>query len=88
MPERQPGRPTEEEFIGAAVRFLKGEYTTQVVHLVTGYFAHVHQVYLDKIEDEKIIRREQFAEGLPGERESIRDFALKQLTLYQKSRKH
>jgi len=48
----------------------------------------VHQVSLDKIEDEKIIRREQFAEGLPGERESIRDFALKQLTLYQKSRKH
>ncbi len=87
MPERQPGRPTEEEFIGAAVRFLNDDYQIEPIHLMSGYFVNVCRVPIGKTDDMDIIRREQYAEGLPGERDSIRDFALKQLSYYQKTRK-
>lgn len=87
MVERQPGRPTEDEFIGAAARFLNDSYTTEVIHVMMGYFAHICHVPIGKDTDVDTIRREQFAEGLPGERDSIRDFALKQLSFYQKARK-
>jgi len=86
--ERQPGRPTEDEFTGAAVRFLSNDYKTEVVHIMCGYFANIHEVAIGRSSDIDIIRREQFAEGLPGERDSIRDFAVKQLSFYQKTRKH
>jgi hypothetical protein len=88
MVERQPGRPTEDEFIGAALRFLGDNYATKVVHLMHGFFTNVHQMPVGKSFDMNIIRREQFAEGLPGERDSMRDFAIKQLSHYQKARKH
>jgi hypothetical protein len=88
MVERQPGRPTEQAFIGAALRYLKDDYTTEVVHLSSGYLTHVQEVTMGKKGDENIIRAEQLWEGLPGSRESIRDFAAQQLARYQKRESH
>lgn len=86
MVARQPGRPTETEFTGAALRFISDEYPHQSIHINSGYYANVMHVRPGKSVDKDIIRREQLAEGLPGEHESIRDFALRQLAAYQKQR--
>lgn len=87
MVEHQPGRPSEDEFIGAALRFLEDNYQAEPVCVSTGYYVNVQYVYPGKDADKDILRRECFAEGLPGQRESMREFALRQLASYQKQRK-
>ncbi|AHB42650.1 hypothetical protein RAAC3_TM7C00001G0812 [Candidatus Saccharibacteria bacterium RAAC3_TM7_1] len=87
MVERQPGRPSEEEFIGAALRFLHDDYTAEYLHVSASYTGRVYVYYPGKAMDIETIHKEYFAEGITGDRESIRDFALRQLAAYQRLRK-
>lgn len=87
MPERQPSRPTEEDFIGAAVRFFKDDYEITRVYVPTHIYTNVYTVPSRKPNDVDIIRREQDAEGKRSEYESVGDFALRQLSFYQQAGK-
>jgi len=88
MVERQPGRPTEQEFIGAALRFIENDYQYESIVAMTSYFAHVYRVSSGRMNDICIIQQEHSAEGREGEPVSLRDFAIEQLAAYRKLRKH
>ena len=88
MVERQPGRPDKSLFIGAARRFLKGDYTSEVVPHSHTYYAKPTTVYPGKNLDEYLIRQEWAADGLLGTYESLADFALRQLLAYEKQQRH
>jgi hypothetical protein len=87
MVERQPGRPDENEFIGAARRLLANEYDPVQVHVPNGSHANMFVGYPGKVRDSLIIMREEEAEGKKGEYETLEDFAIRQLGNYQKLRK-
>ena len=83
MLEKQPNRPDETLFIGAARRFLKGEYPSEPTASYGRFFTPVSTVYPGKNIDATIIRQEWAADGLLGEYEPIADFALRQLRIYE-----
>ena len=87
MVKRQPGRPTEEEFTGAALRFISDDYTVEYLHSSVGYTNGLRAYYPGKALDIEIIRKEYLADGITGDQETIRDFALRQLASYQRLRK-
>ena len=84
MVERQPGRPDEYEFIGAALRYTAGEYTAQLVHVQCGPFVNVFKHFPGIASDMDIIRRESEAVGRSGVPETLEDFALRQLSSYRR----
>ena len=84
MVERQPGRPDEHEFIGAALRYTAGEYEAQFVHVQCGPFVNVFKQFTGISTDMDIIRRESEAVGRSGEPETLEDFALRQLSKYRR----
>ncbi len=81
MVERQPNRPSEEEFIGAALRFIDHDYQEACVSVMWGGVARIRvgQGY-----DLEIIYHEQEADGRLGEDESVLTFAKRQLAAYRK----
>lgn len=87
MVERQPGRPTVEEFTGAALRFIEDNYAIEPIHVNLGMYAQVRYMKVGRSDDIDVLIREIKADGIPGKRESIRDFAVKQLAWYQKFKK-
>ena len=84
MVERQPGRPSEQEFVGAALRFTTGDYSAEWVHVQCGPFVNVFRKPSGIEYDMAVIRRESDAVGRPGELETLEDFALRQLSHYQR----
>lgn len=87
MVNRQPGRPSEREFTGAALRLTQNNYETQPVHMLMGYYANVIMVQSGRAYDLDIIHREQMADGFPGFPESLEDFAIRQLAAYNKHKR-
>lgn len=84
MVARQPGRPTEHEFIGAALRYTSGDYKQEWVHVQCGPVVNVFNKFIGIDVDMDIIRRESEAVGRRGEPETIEDFAIRQLSAYQR----
>ena len=88
MVERQQGRPTEDEFIGAASRFVGDHYDDVPLIIDSGFGVHVRYVKGGRASDIDVIHREWRAEGLSGEIEDITEFAKRQLEAYSRLRKH
>ena len=80
MVKRQPGRPTEQEFLEAASRFLDNDYPTDYVLMwnipVSRRGAQIRY-------DRDIIRREWQAEGKIGDVETLGQFATRQRDWYE-----
>ena len=85
--ERQPGRPSEDEFTRAAFRFVTSDYQLMQTHEIHGYTTIVCSSPIGKYADAETIRAERHADGRLGEVETIDDFALRQLVAYQRLRK-
>jgi len=85
MIDRQPSRPTEDEFIGAASRFVKDDYESVPTHSPFN-LGVVQFIRPGKDLDMKIIRDEHQWEGRRGEPETLEEFAIRQLTWYQTHR--
>ena len=84
MVARQPGRPSEREFVGAALRYTGGDYQEEWVHVQCGPFVNVFKQFTGISSDMDIIRRESEAVGKPGEPETLEDFAIRQLSTYRR----
>lgn len=87
MVNRQPGRPSEQEFIRAALRLEQNGYEIQPVHVAMGYYVNVMTVQVGRSYDLDIMRREQAADGLPGSPETLEAFATRQLDEYKKHKR-
>jgi len=84
MVERQPGRPSEQEFMGAALRYTSGEYREEWIHVQCGPFVNVFKRFTGIDQDMSVIRREADAVGRSGVPETLEDFALRQLASYRR----
>lgn len=87
MVNRQPGRPSEQEFTGAALRLAQNNYEVRPVHVAMGYYANVIMIQVGLAHDRDIVYRERAAEGLPGTPEPLEDFAIRQLAAYKKHKR-
>jgi hypothetical protein len=86
MPRRKPlYRPSEETFIGAALRVVRDEYNPVEVHMPNGWYTNVFNISEDRQKDLAILKAERDADGWPGEYESLADYALTRLVLFKKT---
>lgn len=85
MVERQPGRPTEDEFIGAASRFVEDDYKIVPIHSPFN-LGVIQFIKPGKDSDIKTIKNEHKWQGRRGEPETIEMFAIRQLTWYRTHR--
>jgi hypothetical protein len=86
MPRRKPlNRPSEETFIGAALRFVKDQYDPVEVHVPNGLYTNIFNVSEDRQKDLAILKAERDADGWPGEYESLADYALTRLVQFKKT---
>lgn len=88
--ERQPGRPSREEFIDAATRLVRDSYEPEVRLIYTqygGWGAATVPASLQKSQDMGVAQREYRADGIvPGR--SLTDFVFYQLGLYSNDAKN
>ncbi|MGK2896167.1 MAG: hypothetical protein ACSLEY_00995 [Candidatus Saccharimonadales bacterium] len=83
MVERQPGRPSEDEFTRAALRLVAGEYAELFIYSQMG---GIGKIVTSKKADIDIVKREHLADGLRGTPETLIAFATRQLAEYKKAR--
>lgn len=80
---RQPGRPTQQEFVAAAERLVANQYETKMELMVFQTSAHILGVppEIQRQNDMGVAQREYDADGrVPGQ--SLVDFTLRQLRIY------
>lgn len=87
MVNRQPGRPSEQEFTRAALRLTQNNYEVRPVHVAMGHYTNVITIEVGRTHDQDIIYREQIADGSRGAPETLEDFAFRQLAAYQKHKR-
>ncbi|HEY0965272.1 MAG TPA: hypothetical protein VGE13_02210 [Candidatus Saccharimonadales bacterium] len=85
MVERQPGRPTEGDFMRAALRFTEDNYEVVPIHSPFN-LGVIQFIRPGKAADMKIIKNEHKWQGLRGEEETLEVFAIRQLAWYRAHR--